>query len=279
MLERLLLRSRQTPAEPPRRRGATSAGPKSDHFGLLKSVLAAMPWLQLGLGAGVLVTAALVPWATGQVLFAMDRQITSIKLDGQLAYENRDSVLDLANPWVGRSFFATDLADIKAEIEARPWVRSAAIKRVWPDAVTIDIREQKPLAYWNQEELISRTGQLFAPSDRNVAGPLPKLAGPDERLKDVVQQARSMVGRLTEQGLVLSGLRLEQRGAWTLELNNGIEVALGRGQVDQRFERFLTVYSGQLAERADEVIRVDARYTNGVAVEWKQLDMASRNNT
>ena len=51
MLEKLLIRSRATPSEPPRRRGATSLGPERDRFGVLKGVLAAVPWLQVGMGA------------------------------------------------------------------------------------------------------------------------------------------------------------------------------------------------------------------------------------
>ena len=47
MLETLLIRSRATPSEPPRRRGATSLGPERDRFGVLKGVLAAVPWLQV----------------------------------------------------------------------------------------------------------------------------------------------------------------------------------------------------------------------------------------
>jgi cell division protein FtsQ len=280
MFDRVLLRSRQIPSEPPRPRGATPPEPERDPFGLLKSVFGAVPWTQLALGAGVLVLAALVPWSAGQVLSAMDRQIADIDLEGDLQRESHESLLDLTQPWVGRSFFATDLADIKAEIEGRPWVRSAAVKRVWPDMLNIEVREQKPLAYWNQEQLISRSGQLFTPRDRAIAGPVPRLAGPDERLDEVLAMARSMTARLTGHGLVLAGLRLEPRGAWTLELDNGIEVALGRGQVDERFERFLTVYgSSRLAARADEVVSVDARYTNGVAVKWKQLDTASGKNS
>ena len=78
-----------------------------------------------------------------------------------------------------------------------------------------------------------------------------------------------MSEQLLGYGLGFAGLTLEQRGAWTLTLANGIEVVLGRDQVEQRFERFITVYENRLASRVSEVSRVDARYSNGVAVQWK----------
>ncbi|WP_152206030.1 cell division protein FtsQ/DivIB [Marinobacter changyiensis] len=279
MLDRMQLRSRPVPSEPPRRRGATSAGPENDPRAVFKLVFGAVPWLQAGLGAIVLVVAGLVPWGTGEALSALDRQIGSIQIKGSLVGESREALEQRAGQWVGRSFFATDLADVKAEIERRPWVETAAVKRVWPDGLVIEVREKKPLAYWNNDQLISRSGLLFSPSNRDVAGALPKLSGPDERVEEVISTARMMAGVLTERGLGFAGLALEERGAWTLTMANGIEVVLGRDQVEQRFERFMTVYEGQLAARADEVKRIDARYTNGVAVQWKQLDKASGKNT
>lgn len=269
MLDSLLIRSRAVPSEPPRRRGATSLGPERDRFGLLKAVLAAVPWLQVGMGAAIVLLAAMVPWGTGQVLSAMDRQIMAIDVTGTLVGESRTDLERKTGDWIGRSFFATNLSDIKTELEQRPWVESAAVRRVWPDRLEIEIREKKPLAYWNSDRLVSRSGELFAPPNPEIAGRLPRLAGPDERVKDVIRQARTMSETLSARGLGFAGLTLEQRGAWTLTLANGIEVVLGRDQVEERFERFITVYENRLISREDEVSQVDARYTNGVAVKWK----------
>jgi len=257
MLEKLLIRSRAVPSDPPKRRGATSLGPERDRFGLLRAVLSAVPWGQALMGAGIVLLAALVPWGTSEVLSAMDRQVMAIDVKGELVGENRTALERSAGKWIGRSFFATDLSDIKESLEQRPWVESAAVKRVWPDRLQIDVREKKPLAYWNSNRL-------------------PRLAGPDERVKEVIDMARTMSDTLTGHNLGFAGLSLEQRGAWTLTLANGIEVVLGRDQVEARFERFVTVYQERLASRSDEVRRVDARYSNGVAVQWKPSETASR---
>lgn len=269
MLENLLIRSRAVPSDPPRRRGATTLGPERNRFGLLKAVLAAVPWLQVGMGAAIVLLAAMVPWGTGQVLNAMDRQIMAIDVKGTLIGESRTDLERKAGDWIGKSFFATDLSDIKNDLELRPWVESAAVRRVWPDRLEIEIREKKPLAYWNGDRLVSRAGELFSPGNPEVAGRLPRLAGPDERVKDVIRMARTMSDTLGGHGLGFAGLTLEQRGAWTLTLANGIEVVLGRDQVEERFARFITVYENRLISREDEVSQVDARYTNGVAVKWK----------
>lgn len=279
MLENLLIRSRAFPSDPPRRRGATSLGPERDRFGVLRGILAAVPWLQVGLGALIVLLAALVPWGTGKVLGAMDQQILAIDVNGDFVGDSRVAIERQAGNWIGKSYFATDLSDIKAELERRPWVASAAVRRVWPDRLVIDIREKKPLAYWTDGRLVSRTGELFSPPNPEVAGRLPRLAGPDERVREVIRMAQSMNDRLVSHGLGFAGLSLEARGAWTLTLANGIEVVLGRDQVDERFERFMTVYETRLASRSDEVSRVDARYTNGVAVQWKQAVAASEPNS
>ena len=213
---------------------------------------------------------------TSEGLSAMDRQVMAIDVKGELVGENRTALERSAGKWIGRSFFATDLSDIKESLEQRPWVESAAVKRVWPDRLQIDVREKKPLAYWNSNRLVSRNGELFAPPNPEVAGRLPRLAGPDERVKEVIDMARTMSDTLTGHNLGFAGLSLEQRGAWTLTLANGIEVVLGRDQVEARFERFVTVYQERLASRSDEVRRVDARYSNGVAVQWKPSETASR---
>lgn len=275
MLETLLIRSRAEPSDPPRRRGATSLGPERDRFGVLKAVLATVPWLQVGMGAVIVLLAALVPWGTGKVLGAMDQQILAVDVKGELVGDSKVAIERAAGNWIGKSYFATDLSEIKDSLEQRPWVESAAVRRVWPDRLAIDIREKKPLAYWTDGRLVSRTGELFLPPNPEVAGRLPKLAGPDERVRDVIRMAQTMSEDLVGHGLNFAGLSLEQRGAWTLQLANGIEVVLGRDQVEQRFERFITVYETRLASRSDEVSRVDARYTNGVAVQWKAAEAAS----
>ena len=275
MLETVLIRSRATPPEPPRRRGATSLEPERDRFGVLRGVLAAVPWLQVGLGAVIVLLAGLVPWGTGKVLNAMDQQILAVDVKGEFVGDSRVAIERAAGNWIGKSYFSTDLSEIKASLERRPWVESAAVRRVWPDRLVIDIREKKPLAYWTDGRLVSRTGRLFAPANPEVAGPLPRLAGPDERVRDVIDMAQSLSRQLEARGLTFAGLALEHRGAWTLRLANGIEVVLGRDQVEQRFERFMTVYETRLASRSDEVSRGDARYTNGVAVQWKAEAQAS----
>lgn len=279
MLEQMLLRGRFVPSEPPRRRGATSSGPELGLLDVLSQLLGGVPWGKIGLGAVVVLLAALLPWGTGQLLAAMDRQFMHVEVLGELRGESHNALERHAGKWLGESFFTTDLADIKHSLEQRPWVESAAVRRAWPDGLVIEIREHRPLAYWNDRELISRTGEVFLPPNREVAGRLPRLRGPEGRAREVIDMGRTMANTLDERGIGFAGVALEERGAWTLTLANGIEVALGRDQVEERFERFLNVYGEQLANRADQVERIDARYTNGVAVRWKPLAGASDNNS
>jgi len=267
----------------PRPRGAQAVVPPKPLFsqyfrqsmGLLFAGARRVPWIKGLIGALVLVISGMLPWGTGTVLKHMDRPIDSVLVDGSLNGESLIGLQNELNRWRGQSFFVTDLNVVKHFVEARPWVESAAVSRKWPDEVVVDIREHEPLAYWNDNRLVSRMGVIFSPPNPEAAGDLPQLSGPDERVGEIIRMAQELSGRLQTQELSIARLDLETRGAWTLRLSNGIAVVLGRDQVGERFERFLTVYSEQLADRVNEVVSVDARYTNGVAVQWKDLAKGS----
>ena len=52
-------------------------------------------------------------------------------------------------------------------------------------------------------------------------------------------------------------------------LTDGVVVELGREQLAQRLQRFASLYAGPLRQEWENVKRVDLRYTNGVAVRWR----------
>jgi cell division protein FtsQ len=85
----------------------------------------------------------------------------------------------------------------------------------------------------------------------------------------VVQRYLTVQGRIVESGLRLTALRLDARGSWELQLDNGVTVRIGRKQVDERFERFLAVALRMISQRAADIAYVDMRYTNGFAVGWR----------
>jgi cell division protein FtsQ len=85
----------------------------------------------------------------------------------------------------------------------------------------------------------------------------------------VVARYLAVQGRIVESGLRLTALRLDPRGSWELQLDNGVTVRIGRKQVDERFARFLAVALRMVCQRAADIAYVDMRYTNGFAVGWR----------
>ena len=44
---------------------------------------------------------------------------------------------------------------------------------------------------------------------------------------------------------------------------------LGRRQVDERFEKFMTTALKLVSQRGEDIAYVDMRYTNGFAIGWR----------
>jgi cell division protein FtsQ len=98
---------------------------------------------------------------------------------------------------------------------------------------------------------------------------LPRLEGPDGSERQVAELLFQMQPRLLEVGLRISALRLDPRGAWELDLANGVSVRFGRRQLQERVERFIRVGAPVLASRPNDIAFLDMRYSNGFTVGWR----------
>jgi cell division protein FtsQ len=168
-------------------------------------------------------------------------------------------------PALGRGFFGLDLAAMAAQLEDLGWVASVQVQRRWPDTVLVTVSEHRPVAYWNGDRLISDRGVVFDGEDAAVLRELPQLSGPPARRETVIQQWLAWRETLLPTGRSIRQLALSERGSWTVSLDSGVEIALGREAPDARLRRLVAVWPS-LGPWRDTLTRIDLRYSNGLAL-------------
>jgi cell division protein FtsQ len=141
-----------------------------------------------------------------------------------------------------------------------PWVREATVRREFPAGVLISFEAHRAFAHWGEGRMVSVTGDVFSAAD---AGKLPRLRGPEGTAPAMVQEYASLAKAIAPLADPIAELRLSRRGAWTLVLESGLTLQLGRGPATPRVERFAAAWPQLAASHPDHV---DLRYPNGFAV-------------
>jgi hypothetical protein len=180
-----------------------------------------------------------------------------------------DRILGLemgADDYLTKPFSANEL--MQRTLEAMRWIDYARVERAWPDGLRVMVTEQVAVARWGEHGLLNTRGELFLPDARDLPADLPQLLGPEGTETQVARLYLDTYPRLLTVGLSLSRVTLDERGAWNLELSNGVEVRLGRQDVNARLERFISAASPVIATRTGQVSYVDMRYSNGFAIGW-----------
>jgi cell division protein FtsQ len=154
-------------------------------------------------------------------------------------------------------------------VQQIPWVERATVARSWPRGLSVEVFEQKPVARWGEAGLLNSAGEVFVRDSRHLPPELPEFAGPVGSEVEMTARYLDAQPRLEKAGLRLSRLKLDERGAWEMELANGVQLRLGREQFQERFDRFIAAAAQLVATRAIEIRYVDLRYANGFAVGWR----------
>jgi cell division protein FtsQ len=169
----------------------------------------------------------------------------------------------------GAGLLSVDLAAVRRAIHTLPWVEAVSVQRAWPCGLDVLVIEQTAAARWGEHGLINTRGELFDSDGRHIPPELAQLSGPEGEESAVAQRYLAVEGRLLQAGLRLTALRLDARGAWEIDLANGVTVRLGRRQVDERFEKFMGTALKLVTQRGEDIAYVDMRYTNGFAIGWR----------
>jgi cell division protein FtsQ len=214
------------------------------------------------------VIVALVATLSGLV-WLLDRPIQAISIDGSFQRVSPVEVEQAVTPYMNDGFMSVDLDRVQQAVEKLPWVARARVQRRWPSGLNVLVVEQVAAARWGESGLLNTRGELFVKSVQHVPPELPKLSGPDGSQWQVAQRYLAAQGRLLEVGMRIAAVRLDARGAWEIDLDNGVTVRLGRRDVDERLERFMHTGSAVIARRAGEIAYVDMRYSNGFSIGWR----------
>jgi cell division protein FtsQ len=205
----------------------------------------------------------------GALLFALDRPVSAISMDGEFQRVSPGQIEQAVAPYLAAGFMSADLDAIQRAVEILPWVDHARVQRRWPASLHVTVVEQTAAARWDEAGLLNTRGELFVRAASHVPSELPRLSGPDGTEARVAQQYLATEARLLENGMRIAALRLDDRGAWEMDLDNGVTVRLGRRDVEARLDRFIRTASQVVAHRQGDVAYVDMRYANGFAIGWK----------
>ncbi len=249
-----------------RRRGASRKAMRRRRVLLKPSVDASL--VLRGLAAvAMLASVGLLVYKAADLL---ERPVREVTVKGDFTHLQKADVKQAVAPFIHNDYLTVPLVELRASLEALPWVYQAAVKRDWPEGLRITVQEQKPIAWWGKQRLINNKGQLFSPDGAQVTEPMPFLEGPEGTQEEVMQRYIDLGKVLGSRDLALQSLRLSERGSWSVGLESEIELTFGRERVMEKLRRFLAIYDSALNKHLANIKHVDLRYQNGLAVEWLQ---------
>jgi cell division protein FtsQ len=197
-----------------------------------------------------------------------------IQVYGTLQWVDREKLNALVLHDINGGFFSLDVMQLKQNLEQLAWIESVSIRRVWPDVLQLMVSEQQPVALWNGESIINQNGGLFMPAMEQLPDEIVHITGPEGMYETLVEHYNVLSVMTADLGLQIANIDVNERRAMKVTLSNGVQLFLGRvrdtSDSGTEMMRFVRAYKATLAPQIDRVQFVDLRYTNGVAVRWKQ---------
>lgn len=180
--------------------------------------------------------------------------VSDIEVEGRATTDSA-TILAALDAHAGTPILSVNPARAQAQLEALPWVRSAAIERRLPGTLYVKLVERRPLAVWQhdgKQELIDRDGAVIPVPDLSRFAKLPTVVGGDEarhgaaQLLDLLSNEPDLASRVT--AAVLVGDR-----RWNLRIDNAIDVLLPEDDMTGAWAKLAQL------ERANRLLQRDVQ--------------------
>jgi cell division protein FtsQ len=197
--------------------------------------------LAAGIGAGAVLSGAMPNRTPALQPVSHDLPGGIMGLTGKLGLVVEDIVVDgrsttdiatilaALDAHAGTPILSVSPARAKEQLEALPWVRSAAIERRLPGTLYVHLVERRPLAVWQhdggKQELIDRDGTVIRVTDLSRFSKLPTIVGDDQARKGAAQLLDLLANEPELAGRVSAAVMVGDR-RWNVRIDNAIDVLL-----------------------------------------------------
>jgi cell division protein FtsQ len=152
------------------------------------------------------------------------------------------------------------------------------VRRQFPNRLRVILQEHQAAAFWGEEgdsQLVNVQGEVFEANAGDIEDALPRLRGPAEAAPRLLEMARALRPLFEPLDLSVEEVALSGRGSWSLRLDTGAVVELGRGSQQevlarsQRFAQTLTQVASKYGRRPDAMVSADLRHADGYALRMR----------
>ena len=202
--------------------------------------------------------------------------IQGITVRGNVTHSNSVTLRANVVPQLTGNFFTLNLLQARQAFEQIPWIRSALVRREFPNRLSVTLDEFQPAAQWGTEgegKFLSLEGAIFeVNADEVDAETLPTLRGPESQAKIVLDMYKFLKPMFEKMDMNLEKLELSQRGSWFAQLESGATLEWGHGsqqEVSERLQLFfktLTQVASRYGRTATSLLSADLRYESGYAL-------------
>lgn len=233
--------------------------------------------MNLGLVVLLLVFAGLCAVAAVRTFSRMSAfDIQGITVGGDTRHNNSVTLRANVAPRIAGTFLTVDLARVRAAFETAPWVRRAVVHRDFPNRLRVTLQEHQPVALWGGDgdaRLVNSFGEVFEANLGEVdQDGLPTLSGPEGQGAEVLAMYRAIEPHFAAMDMVIEELDLSVRGSWSVHMEAGAVIELGRGNIEEvmpRAERFLKTLNqvvSRYGRQPNAIESADLRHENGYAI-------------
>lgn len=228
--------------------------------------------LQASAVAGLLAGALSAVWYAQAVAgdVAARFPIQRIAIMGDLKHVDPRTLEAALRPYLQQNFFSADLAEVQQTVQSMAWVDAADVRKEWPHTLVVTLRERIPVANWGKNQFLSTKGEIFFAEHVQPNPNLPTFIGMADQAALIARHYVQMQAVLKEAGLAIQSLEMTDRISMTLQLGSGMTLVVDEKESLAKLQRFTAVYQLFSDEQRQQLLRVDLRYENGLAIKWKK---------
>ena len=197
--------------------------------------------------------------------------IRDVLVDRNMVYANdKDIENTIRASFKHEDMLRVNPRKVAQELEKIGWVKSVVVRKRWMDKLEVSVEERMPILRWGDNgEYLDDEGVRFRLPDSPALKTLFLVSGPQGTEVRVMGMQRVLAPWFAARNIPFSSLRLDVHQIWHIETIEGIDIILGRENLNQRMKKFALVYSNIIEPYRQYIESVDLRYHEGFSVRWK----------